>query len=80
MAQRWIEAEFDGRHFVPKQPVDLAKGQQVILYLLPDEAHKPLSREERLLRYWQMIERFRQNPVQVKLTDEQLRRENIYDD
>jgi len=74
-----IEAEFDGEHFVPRQPVDLPAGQRVILYLLPESGKKPLSREERLQRYWQMIERFRRNPVDVALTDEQLRREHIYD-
>ena len=74
-----IEAEFDGERFVPKQPVDLPAGQRVLLYLLPESWEKPLSREERLQRYWQMIERFRSNPVDTVLTDEQLRREHIYD-
>lgn len=75
-----IEAEYDGKHFVPEQNLSLSPGQRVRLILLP-AADQPLSsREERLHRYWQMIERFRNSPIAVSLTDEQLRREYLYED
>ncbi|MCX7993275.1 MAG: hypothetical protein N2651_06355, partial [Fimbriimonadales bacterium] len=57
-----VEAEFDGQRFVPREPVRLAAGERVTLILLP-QAHPVMrSREERLLRYQQMLERFRSNP------------------
>lgn len=75
-----IEAEYDGKHFVPEQAVGLSPGQRVRLVLLPHAEQFPISREERLQRYKQMIERFRNAPLEVSLTDEQLRREYLYDE
>lgn len=75
-----IDAEYDGKHFVPDQNVGLSPGQRVRLVSMPATEPTPTSREERLQRYWQMIERFRNSPIDVSLTDEQLRREHLYED
>lgn len=80
MATLVVEAEFDGQRFVPREPVQLAAGERVTLILLPQPHPVKRGREERLLRYQQMLERFRSKPVQVTLTDEQLRREHLYDE
>ncbi|BCW94868.1 MAG: hypothetical protein KatS3mg018_0350 [Fimbriimonadales bacterium] len=74
-----VQAEFDGVHFVPKHPVSLEAGEWVLIVLQhPVEASQ--SPEHLRVRYRQMLERFRQNPTNAVFTDEQLRREHLYDE
>ena len=74
-----IHAEFDGERFVPKHPVPLQSGEWVLI-VLEKPAQLPKSSENLRLRYRQMLERFRQNPTTAVFTDEQLRRESLYDE
>jgi len=67
-----VEAEYDGRVLIPKQPLNLSAGQTVRLTIIPADVEAKLQRLEEALRY------FRQNPVQRSLSDEELRSEVIY--
>lgn len=74
MAIITIEAEYDGRVLVPAQPLSLHPGQRVRLTVATTEVNDWQARFEAAL------EQFRAHPVQRSLTDEELRRETIYDD
>jgi hypothetical protein len=74
-----VRAEFDGERFVPKHPVPLQSGEWVLI-VLQEPVEPSQSSGERRLRYGQMLERFRQNPTNAVFTDDQLRRESLYDE
>lgn len=72
-----IRARFDGKVFVPEEPVDLAEGEEVWVFAVPQATGKRVSKEEALTA----LERFVSRGVAgVNLPDEALRRENIYED
>jgi hypothetical protein len=74
-----VRAEFDGERFLPKHPVPLESGEWVLI-VLQEPVELPQSSKDLRLRYQQMLERFRQNPTNAVFTDQQLRRENLYDE
>jgi len=69
-----VEAEYDGRVLVPRQPLDLRAGQQVRLIITE------IPPEPRTRQLEAAIEYFRAHPTRRSLTDEELRREVIYED
>ncbi len=73
-----IRARFDGKVFIPEEPVDLAEGQTVTLILL-EEVPRAQGRsvEERLAAF----DRFTQRGVRgVILPPEALSRASIYEE
>jgi len=73
MATITVEAEYDGRVLIPKQPLNLPVGQSVRLTITTDDIEARVKRLEEAIRY------FQQHPAQRSLSDEELRREVIYD-
>jgi predicted DNA-binding antitoxin AbrB/MazE fold protein len=69
-----VEAEYDGRVLVPRQPLNLQVGQRVRLII----TEIPSETRMRLLEA--AIEYFRAHPTGRSLTNEELRREVIYED
>ncbi|MGC8785740.1 MAG: antitoxin family protein [Armatimonadota bacterium] len=75
MPTRVIEAEYDGKVLIPKEPLDLPVGTRVQLSL-----HVEQNAEERLRRLRALWQHFEENPVDApSLDDEALRRENLYE-
>ncbi|MCS6948986.1 MAG: antitoxin family protein [bacterium] len=76
MASRVIEAEYDGKVLIPKEPLDLPVGARLQLSI-----HVQQDVEERLQRLRALWRYFEDNPVDApSLDDEALRRENLYGD
>lgn len=76
MSTRVIEAEYDGKVLIPKEPLDLPVGARVQLSL-----HVQQDVEERLQKLralWRYAEEHAVNAP--TLSDEALRRENLYED
>lgn len=72
-----IRARFDGKVFVPEEPVDLAEGEEVWVLTQPRAADGRMTEEDALTA----LERFVSRGVSgVNLPDEALRRESIYED
>ncbi len=74
MATITVDAEYDGRVLIPRQPLNLPAGQRVRLIITTNDVEVRLKRLEEAIRY------FQQHPVQRSLSDEDLRRESIYED
>ncbi len=69
-----VDAEYDGRVLIPHQPLNLPIGKRVRL-IITDE-----SIETKVVLLEAMLDYFRSRPVRRSLTDEELRREVIYED
>lgn len=69
-----VDAEYDGRVLIPRQPLNLPIGKRVRL-IITDE-----SIETKVVLLEAMLDYFRSRPVRRSLTDEELRREVIYED
>ncbi|MCS7065521.1 MAG: DUF104 domain-containing protein [Fimbriimonadales bacterium] len=74
MATITVEAEYDGRVLIPKEPLNLPVGQSVRLIISTGDVEARLKQLDEALRY------FQEHPVRRSLSDEELRREVIYDD
>ncbi len=69
-----VEAEYDGRAFIPREPIDLPAGKRVRLVVSETTIETRLELLESALRY------FEDHPVARSLGDDELRREAIYED
>jgi hypothetical protein len=73
-----IRAHFDGKTFVPDEPVDLPAGEQVEIVapsITDEERHWDRKRARAALR------RLRADAIpDLNIPDEALRRENMYED
>ncbi|MCS7300576.1 MAG: antitoxin family protein [Fimbriimonadales bacterium] len=74
MATVTVEAVYDGYALIPQQPLQLSAGQRVRVTITTAESEEWLTQLENALNY------FKAHPVQRSLTDEELRRESIYED
>lgn len=74
-----IRAHFDGKVFVPEEPVDLPEGEQVILQVLAPS--HPVQRAKTPEQFEQLLDELRATTVPgVNIPDEALRREHLYHD
>mgnify|MGYP001770762413 CR=1 FL=1 len=73
-----IRARFDGKVFVPEEPVDLPEGERVWV-LTPSGATDTSQRpkEEAIAALERMVSR---GVTAINLPDEALRRENLHED
>lgn len=74
-----IRARFDGKVFVPEEPVDLAEGERVLIQILSPvpSSSKAVTHEE----IEAALEALRATAVSgANIPDEALRRENLYQD
>ncbi len=73
-----IRAHYDGKTFVPDEPVDLQAGEEVEVvtsYLAKEEARWD---REMARKAW---EEFKADPIKgLSISDESLRRENLYEE
>lgn len=73
-----IRAHYDGRYFVPDEPVDLKEGEEVEVvspFLAEEEARWSPERARAALKW------FANNAIAgLNIPDEALRRENLYED
>lgn len=73
MSIRLIEAEYDGKVLIPKEPLDLPVGRRVRLRIEPEEA---VQEESRFALLWKDLA---SRPARGPSPDaELLRREHIY--
>ncbi len=73
MSTLLIEAEYDGKVLIPKEPLDLPVGKRLLLRI---EAEDALQGENRFARLWKDLA---SRPARGESPDaESLRREHIY--
>lgn len=71
-----IRAHFDGKSIVPDEPVDLPVNQPLEVEFRPLD--KRADRRKKAREAWQS---FTANPIPgLRISDESLRRENLYED
>lgn len=71
-----IRAHFDGKVFVPEEPVDLPEGGKVIIQVLAPSRH--LHKAETPEQFEQLLDELRVTAVTgVNIPDEALRREHL---
>lgn len=74
-----IRARFDGKVFVPEEPVDLPEGERVLIQVVAP-SHS-LHRAETPEQLEQLLDELRATAVpKVNIPDEVLRREHLYED
>lgn len=76
MSVKFIEAEYDGKVLIPKEPLDLPVGARVQLSIrLGQEVEERLRRLRTLWKYAE------EHPVAApSVDDEALRRDNLYEE
>jgi hypothetical protein len=76
-----VRARFDGKVFVPDEPVDLPVGSSGVFLSsseeLPDQEYWEATREEALDALQRLVKR---GVKGVNIPDDALRRENLYED
>jgi len=68
-----VDAEYDGQVLIPREPLNLSVGQKVRVTITDVASEKRIESLESALYYFQT------HPVRRSLTDEELRREVIYE-
>jgi len=74
MSVKVIQAEYDGKVLIPNEPLNLPVGARVKLTL-------ELETDEQLRKLHELWKYFEDHPVHApSLSDENLRRENLYEE